>query len=357
MRAPAFWSERTPSLAANLLRPAASLYGALAARRLRGEGEAVPVPVICVGNFTAGGTGKTPAALAVARLLKDMGESPAFLTRGYGGRLAGPVRVDAMAHTAVEVGDEPLLLARLAPTVVARDRPAGARLCVACGASVIVMDDGLQNPSLRKDFALAVVDGETGLGNALCLPAGPLRAPMAAQWPLVHAVIVNGEGVPGDEVAREAIARGKPVFRARLEPDPSAIPRLNGTPVLAFAGIGRPQKFFATVVASGAVVTRSRAFPDHHPYSPADLRSLRAEAERDGLALATTEKDLVRIAGLGADVTRGILPLPVTLAFADEEAFRTMLAAACPPSRGRGVQFEGRGSPSPPPIEVGSGRG
>ena len=190
------------------------------------------------------------------------------------------------------------------------------------------MDDGLQNPSLRKDLSFAVVDGAAGLGNGLCLPAGPLRAPMAAQWPPADALIMVGEGEPGAEVAREAEARQKPVLHARLEPDPAVLGCLNGRRVLAFAGIGRPEKFFATVEACGAVVTRKRMFADHHPYGPADLLSLRAEAGREGLLPVTTEKDFVRLAGLGAEATRGIIALPVALSFADEAGVRALVAAA-----------------------------
>jgi tetraacyldisaccharide 4'-kinase len=175
--------RRNPTLTATLLRPAAALYGAVAAARLRRPGVTAEVPVICVGNFTAGGAGKTPAALALAQLLREADHRPAFLTRGYGGRLPGPVRVDPERHGAGDVGDEPLLLARQHPTVVSRDRPAGARLCVEGGASVVVMDDGLQTRRLAKTLSVAVVDGAGGLGNGLCLPAGPLRAPLDAQWP------------------------------------------------------------------------------------------------------------------------------------------------------------------------------
>jgi tetraacyldisaccharide 4'-kinase len=328
MRAPAFWWRRDLSLPATLLRPAAALYGAVAASRMRRSGERVDIPVVCIGNFTLGGAGKTPAALAVARLLAEAGEPPFFLTRGYGGQLAGPVRVDPAVHGAKEVGDEPLLLARAAPTIVGRERPAGARLAIAEGASVVIMDDGLQNPSLTKDLAVAVVDGATGLGNGLCFPAGPLRAAMAAQWPHVGAVIVVGYGTAGARVTDEAERRGKTVISARLVPDPAVAARLHGRPVLAFAGIGRPEKFFETLRACGAKIVATRAFADHHPYAAEDIRRLAAEAAAKALALVTTEKDLVRIAGL-SDLTpseREIEALPVRLVFDDEEAARALLS-------------------------------
>ncbi|HEX8666703.1 MAG TPA: tetraacyldisaccharide 4'-kinase [Beijerinckiaceae bacterium] len=327
MRAPRFWGEPRPSLAARLLQPAAFVYGVVAARRMDRPGERVGVPVVCIGNFTAGGAGKTPAAIAVARILEEQGERPAFLTRGYGGRLSGPVRVDPARHGPGDVGDEPLLLARTVPTVVARDRPAGARLCRAAGASAIVMDDGLQNPSLHKDFSVAVVDGEAGVGNGLCLPAGPLRAPLAAQWRHVDAVVLVGDGAAGEAVAREAAARGKPVLRARLTPNPTAAAHLKGARVLAFAGIGRPQKFFATLEACGAVV-RTRAFPDHHPYSEEEIRALLDEARTEALLPVTTEKDLVRIAALGPGLAGAVAALPVTLVFQDEEPLRARLYSA-----------------------------
>jgi tetraacyldisaccharide 4'-kinase len=302
-----------------LLSPASLIYGAVAGGRMGGPGEAAPVPVVCIGNFTAGGAGKTPTALKIAALLRAAGERPAFLTRGYGGRLAGPVRVEDR-HSATDVGDEPLLLARFAPTVVSRDRPRGARMAAREGASVIVMDDGLQNPSLAKDVALAVVDGATGLGNRRPLPAGPLRAPLAAQWPRVDGVIVVGDGEAGEAAAAEARGLDKPVWRARLAPDPEAAARLKGLRVLAFAGIGRPEKFFETLRECGARVEAARAFPDHHGFSAADLGALRAEAARSGLSLVTTQKDAARIGAL-ADV----LILPVELAVADEDSLRAFV--------------------------------
>jgi tetraacyldisaccharide 4'-kinase len=330
MRAPAFWARRTPSPLANLLRPVASLYGAVAARRLKQPGDRAPVPVVCVGNFTVGGAGKTPTALALARILKDLGHRPALLTRGFGGRLAGPVQVDPGAHSPAEVGDEPLLLVKLAPTVVSRDRPAGARLCVAGGASVIVMDDGLQNPSLVKDVAITVVDGVTGIGNGLCLPAGPLRAPLSAQWPLADAVIVIGKGDAGEAVAQMASTRRKPILWARLEPHPEVAKRLAGERVFAFAGIARPEKFFATLRECEAVLVRTQAFPDHHAYRARELETLARQAQAAGARLVTTEKDLVKVARLvQPSQADGITALPVTLVFADEAPVRAMLHEAC----------------------------
>jgi tetraacyldisaccharide 4'-kinase len=321
MRAPAFWWRAEPSSLARLLTPASVLYGAVAGRRMGRSGERAPVPVVCIGNFTAGGAGKTPTALRLASLLRRAGESPVFLTRGYGGRLAGPLRVEA-EHEIVEVGDEPLLLARAAPTIVSRDRPAGARLAAQHGASVIVMDDGLQNSSLEKDLSIAVVDGTAGFGNRLPLPAGPLRAPLAAQWPRIGAVLVVGEGPGGTAVAREARALGIPVWQGRLSPASDAAARLRGRRVLAFAGIGRPEKAFETVRECGAEVVATRAFPDHHAFSAADLAALRAEAASRALSLVTTEKDLVRLPAVD-----DVIALPVALEIEDEEGLLAFVLA------------------------------
>jgi tetraacyldisaccharide 4'-kinase len=323
MRAPRFWWHPSPSLQADLLRPVGLIYGSIAARRMRQRGEQVEMPVLCIGNFTAGGAGKTPTALAIASILGAAGENPAFLSRGYGGCLAGPVRVQPQ-HEAVDVGDEPVLLSRSAPTIVSRSRPAGARLAYEVGATVLVMDDGLQNPSLMKDCSIAVVDGATGIGNGLPLPAGPLRAPMAIQWPLVDAVLVIGDGEPGRRIAEAADERGKRVFTGTLEPAPEAAQALKGRKVMAFAGIGRPEKFFDTLHACGAIVDVAHAFPDHHPYKPEEISALRQEAEALGLLAVTTEKDLVRIPG-GAKSWPDLTALPVRLRIENETSLRNLL--------------------------------
>ena len=268
-----------------------AIYGSIAGSRMRQQGAPAPVPVLCIGNLVAGGAGKTPAALALSARLAELGRSPVFLSRGYGGRLAGPVRVNPDQHTPADVGDEPLLLARAGPAVVARDRPAGAALAAEIG-DVVVMDDGFQNPSLRKDLSFAVVDAATGVGNGFCLPAGPLRAPLAAQWPSVDALILVGEGEAGDQVGRLAERQRKPVLRAWLTPDAAVAAGLAGVRVFAFAGIGRPEKFFETLRRSGALVEQTRAYPDHRPYSAGEIARLLAEAGAAGLLPVTTEKDM-----------------------------------------------------------------
>jgi tetraacyldisaccharide 4'-kinase len=272
IRPPRFWSAPDHP-AARLLAPVGAAYGALTAARMDRAGTRAPCPILCLGNFTLGGAGKTPTALALAAMLRDLGAEPAFLSRGYGGRLAGPVRVDPGRHGADAVGDEPLLLARHAPTIVARDRVAGARACAAAGARVVVMDDGLQNPSLAKDLALAVVDAGAGLGNGRPFPAGPLRAPLARQWPHVGGLVLIGEGRAGEDVGTQALARGLPVHRARLVP---VAGDWAGRRAVAFAGIGIPQKFFDTLRAAGAEIAAARAFPDHHRYTAGDLSGLAA---------------------------------------------------------------------------------
>lgn len=335
MRAPSFWWQARLSPLAVLLRPSSLIYGAIAARRMKERGETASLPVICIGNFTAGGAGKTPTALATAAILDAAGEYPAFLSRGYGGRLKGPVQVSP-SHKADDVGDEPLLLAVKAPAIVSRNRPAGARLAHEIGATAVIMDDGLQNPLLAKDCAIAVVDGATGIGNGLPLPSGPLRAPMEAQWPAIDAVLVIGEGAAGEDVAREAMRRGKRVFHAALVPDPAVSRMLRNRRVLAFAGIGRPEKFFDTLRTTGAIVEVTHAFPDHHPYTAQELAKLKDEAARKGLLLLTTEKDLARIVSEG-EGSGGLQALPVRLQFKDEAAYRNFILRRIGERRLRGI--------------------
>jgi tetraacyldisaccharide 4'-kinase len=328
VKAPSFW-WREPGLASALLSPVSAIWGLVAGRRMARDTERCAVPVICVGNVTVGGSGKTPTSLKLASILAADGRCPAFLTRGYGGSLTGPVLVDPARHTSAEVGDEALLLARAAPTIVARDRPAGAALAAETGADVIVMDDGLQNPSLAKDVSIAVFDGAVGLGNGRVLPAGPLRAPLAMQWPRIDAVLIVGTGRPGDAVAAEAAARGLPVLRAHLEPAANAADALAGRRVLAFAGIGRPEKFFETCRALGAELVVTRAFPDHHPYEVREMSVLLDEAEAKALVPVTTEKDAVRLERLrGLEPRLGLVRLvPIEMVFEDEPALRALLGS------------------------------
>lgn len=289
MKTPDFW--RRHDWQSLLLAPFGWIYGALTLRRMARPGWRAPVPVISVGNFTAGGAGKTPTAIAIAKALIARGERPFFLTRGHGGREAGPLRVDPSRQSAGDIGDEPLLLVRHAPVIVARDRAAGARLAIAAGASCLVLDDALQNPALAKDFSLAVIDGGFGFGNGRCVPAGPLRAPVAASLARVDAVLVIGKDETG---AGRAVAGEIPVFAAEMRPSMGA-EVLAGREVAAFSGIGRPEKFRDTLTALGAKVVAFHAFADHHAFTDAEARSLLASAgER---TLVTTEKDHVRLKG------------------------------------------------------------
>jgi len=325
MRAPRFWWEQA-GLASTLLAPLGSIYGAVAGRRLAQNGAHTGIPVICVGNPTLGGAGKTPTAITVARLLMAVGERPMFLTRGYGGKLAGPVMVTA-AHPAVEVGDEPLLLARIAPTVVARNRVAGAQLAIEKGASVIVMDDGFQNPSLAKDLSILVIDGARGLGNGAVFPAGPLRAPLGPQLARASAILVVGAG-PGLDALPHVPTL--PVFHGTLEPDAASVAALKGMKVLAFAGIGDPAKFFATLERAGIEARVVRGFADHHRYDFGDAASLLAEARRLNLQLVTTEKDHARLMGNAdlASLAARTRTFPVTMQVTEAQAFGKMILAA-----------------------------
>ncbi|PZN93740.1 MAG: tetraacyldisaccharide 4'-kinase [Hyphomicrobiales bacterium] len=328
MRAPGFWWQ-PPGVLARLLSPLGWLYGAITLRRMRGSGTDPGIPVICVGNFVAGGAGKTPTAIALAGLLARRGETPFVLMRGYGGSLRGPVEVHAAHHAAHAVGDEPLLMARHARTIVARDRAAGAALARALGASVIVMDDGLQNPALAKRLRIAVVDGASGVGNGHCLPAGPLRAPLGGQLAEVHAVLLIGGGRSGEALANVARAQGAVVLQARLEPSQEAVSRLQGQAVLAVSGIGRPEKFAATLREAGARIVAERAFGDHHAYTQRDVAALIDEALLYDCLIATTEKDMVKLEPLwpGAERDR-LLPVPISLVFAQREQVEAMMSAA-----------------------------
>jgi tetraacyldisaccharide 4'-kinase len=318
---PAFW-YRPSSLMSRLLMPLGAIYGAVAAKRLAREGLDAGIPVLCVGNYHVGGAGKTPAVLALVDLLRDAGEAPIVLSRGYGGKLRGPIKVDPERHAAGDVGDEPLMMARSVAVVVARDRVEGIALARSQGASLILMDDGFQNPAIAKDASLIVVDGDRGLGNACVFPAGPLRAPLPPQLARTDALIIVGNGTAADGVAAAIAAQGGLVLRARMTPNEASVAALRGKRVLAFAGIGDPGRFFRTLRASGVEVIAEKAFADHHPYSDSEIEALAAAAKRDGLTLVTTEKDLarLRVGGTLMPMARDIVPFAVTLQFDDAPA-------------------------------------
>ena len=326
-----FWWYRNKGVVAAVLAPLGRLYGGMAEKRLaRGEPYRSRLPVICIGNFTTGGGGKSPTAIAIAKLLAELGAHPAFLTRGYGGASKGPVLV-AKGQSASEVGDEPLLLAEVAPTFVSADRPAGAKLIEASEAGVIVMDDGFQNPSLAKDLSLVVVDASSGLGNGLVMPAGPLRAPLEAQMARADALMVIGDGGKVAALIKAFEAQAKPVLKARM------VPRqdkrwLGVLPVIGFAGIARPEKFFATLRNNGARLIDQRAYPDHYRYSERQARSLLKEAKDYNAMLVTTEKDWVRLpdddGSDAAELRHRSRPFLIAVEFEDVTKVQDLLSAA-----------------------------
>jgi tetraacyldisaccharide 4'-kinase len=296
MRAPGFWftAPDSPGILARLLSPLGWLYAAGTARRLRQPGFSPRVPVICVGNLTVGGAGKTPTVIALVERLAARGHAAHVVSRGYGGQLAGPVRVGA-GHTAAEVGDEPLLLSAFAPVWVAKDRATGVRAAEAAGARVILLDDGFQNPAVKPSLGLVVVDARRGFGNERCIPAGPLREPVAKG--LARADLVLTIGDPAAQARFDAAwgpAVRKPRLRGALAPLPMGMD-WQGARVLAFAGIADPGRFFTSLAAEGAVVVRGEALADHAPLSEKLLRRLEAEARATGAQLVTTEKDAARL--------------------------------------------------------------
>ncbi|KAI94658.1 tetraacyldisaccharide 4'-kinase [Rhodomicrobium udaipurense JA643] len=390
---PRWWYGGGTPLAAWALWPVSAVYGAIAERRFRkAEPYRSDLPVLCVGNFTMGGAGKTPVALKLANLLRSVGRQPAFLTRGYGGSERGPYLIDGDADGAKRVGDEPLLLVRAAPTVLSRDRRAGARFIEGMGTGrsellpedasvaraslptqhdgpaalktahvsvhaaplasmpqvgarsaipahaahdsaapdIIIMDDGFQNPSLVKDFCLVVVDGGVGIGNARVSPMGPLRAPLDAQLSRADAIVVLGGAAASPFPGDERLKRaGVPVFRAEIVP--LINDALRAQPVLAFCGIGRPGKFFDTLSGAGVAVAEARAFPDHHPFTEADARGLLAGARALGARLVTTEKDRARLkggAGALAELYEAAEALPIDVRFEAEDEAALLTAIA-----------------------------
>lgn len=325
MRAPAFWwRERTrPGLRLHLLTPLASLYARGTARRIgRPPAFGPDVPTICVGNLVAGGSGKTPTVMALVSPLRERGLAPAIVTRGYGGRNPGPVRVDP-GMPAAEVGDEALLLAAFAPVYVARDRAAAARMAVAAGAGALILDDGFQNPAVARDLNLVVVDAAAGFGNGRVLPAGPLREPVPAGLRRADALVVIGTAAARASLdGRWPETAGVPRLDAELRPLATGMD-WTGMPVVAFAGIGRPQKFFDTLDGLGARVLRCIPLADHQTFGSKLLTRIERAAAEAGGQLVTTEKDAAR---LPPAFRRRVLTLPVRLEWDDPAALDALLA-------------------------------
>lgn len=316
MRAPDFW-EQDEGLLPRLLSPTAALYAAAGALRRRiVRSGSVEVPVVCVGNLVAGGAGKTPVAISLALHLMEAGHRPHFLSRGYGGREHGPLRVDRDRHDHRAVGDEPLLLADIAPAWVGRDRLATARSAAAAGADLLVLDDGFQDPRLAKDLSLVVVDAAYGFGNGRVIPAGPLREPASTGLARADAVVLLGQG------SGPFLPPALPVLRARLAPAPS-VERLRGRDVLAFAGIGRPAKFFDMLRDVGCRLMETAAFPDHHRYRPEEVMALCERARRVGAVPVTTAKDRVR---LPPEARRMVETVEVLVEWKDVAALDGLLA-------------------------------
>lgn len=321
MKPPLFWYQDR-SIWAFLLAPLGKLYAAATARRVaRSPSHHASVPVICIGNINAGGTGKTPTAIAMTIRLTDLGHTVHVVSRGYGGALSGPTQVDPLTHKAADVGDEPLLLAAFAPTWVAKDRSAGVQAAEAAGAEVILLDDGFQNPSVHKDLNIVVVDAVKGFGNGRAIPAGPLREPVNAGLARADALMVIGPR-PARTKFQPDMPDNCVRLDGQLDPLPTGMP-LKGLPVLAFAGIGHPEKFFATLRGMGADVVRGEALDDHQPLTDSLLLRLETEAKARGLHLVTTEKDAVR---LPDSFKTKVTTIPVRLTLQDWSALDEKLA-------------------------------
>lgn len=326
MREPQFWRGKTAGAAilSTLLSPLGHAYGySVRIREARANPARPKARVVCIGNLTAGGTGKTPLAIALAKRLQARGAMVVFLSRGYGGKLKDAVEVTA-AHRAEDVGDEPLLLRAVAPTIVSRNRKSGARMCDALGADVIVMDDGHQNFQIAKDLSIVVVGGG-GFGNGKLIPAGPLREPVARGLARADAVILSGGG-------EHTLSFTGPVLRSHIVPENDE--SISGARVFAFAGIGEPDRFFDTLKVLGATLAGSRAFPDHYPFADGDIAALRSAASERNARLITTEKDFVR---LSETQRKDIEPLRIRAVFDDEDALEALLDRVYPSAKQQGA--------------------
>jgi len=331
MKTPEFWNQRGPAALALLpLTPLWWLAGQ--ARQALASAYHAPLPVICIGNLTAGGVGKTPLVAWIFDRLAQDGYRPVILSRGYGGSATAPLWVNPSEHEAALCGDEPLMLADGRDVLVSRDRSRGAKVIADRGVhDVILMDDGMQNPYLAHDLRIGVFDGGSGVGNGWLMPAGPLRTTLAAGMAQLDLAVINGNDESG---IGEAIPPDVPCFAARLHPEKSVIRDLGGAPLLAFAGIGRPQRFFASLDAAGGNIVKTLSFADHHPYSQHDLMQIQEDAQRHGAEMITTRKDWMR---LPPDWRARVAMLPVTLEIDRAEALMARVKAAISASAGAGT--------------------
>jgi tetraacyldisaccharide 4'-kinase len=327
MRTPKFWYGQKISILSLLLTPVSWIY-ALTHATLLGIAKPwqSPIPVICVGNLTVGGHGKTPTALSICHILKSYNKSVHFISRGYKGSLNGPILVNPSSHSAIEVGDEPLLLSEIAPTWVSANREAGIRLAHKMGAEIIIMDDGFQNPSIKKDLSIIVIDGEVGFGNGHLIPAGPLREGINAGLSRANAVVIIGEdkkNLKSTILEINSYRSQKPfqVLTSRLEPDVGSN-SFGKKKVLAFTGISRPEKFFNTLIKLGYDIVVKKSFPDHHQYTKKELANLHKTAQIENVQLITTSKDYVR---LTMSQQKGISVLPVKIDWGNKVVLDSLL--------------------------------
>lgn len=321
MRTPSFWYRDDPGPWPTLLAPVAALYGAATtARTAAASSNRIAAPVICVGNIVAGGAGKTPVVHALAHAAKQHGLAPAIISRGYGGKFSGATRVDLVQHTARDVGDEAILSAAITTTVVSRDRIAGGATAIAAGANLLLLDDGLQNPSLIKDYSVAVFDGMRGIGNGRRLPAGPLRETVAAGLARADAAVIVG----ADQTGLAEMLTKVRVFAARLAPDEPG-PDLTSQPLVAFAGIGNPDKFFTSLREYGCTLAHTYSFADHHTYDAEEIMLMVEKAAETNATLVTTTKDAARMAPIDRAM---VTAFPVHLEWRDPATPKTILDTA-----------------------------
>lgn len=342
--APPFW-WRKPGWQAYALKPLSWVYGSIAGKTMRRKNRpSVDVPVICIGNFTVGGAGKTPTAIAIAQAAIKKGLKPGFLSRGYGGTLDVTTLVEPH-HRAKDVGDEPLLLDRYAMTVISRRRIDGAHRLVEAGADLIIMDDGFQSARLTVDYTLVVIDSVRGIGNGFIVPAGPVRAPISEQMRQLSAILKVGDGTAADELVRTAARAGKTIYVAGIQP---TLPGgLTGTPVIAYAGIADPDKFYRTVESMGAHIMERRSFSDHHTFEDDEIADLLDTSDKNLHQLVTTAKDVARLKGApgrAEELWRRSYVIEIEMVFDDPNTPSEIIDAAIENCRNRrlyGSRFNG----------------